>query len=140
MPRERDLKLDKYGIDKNRYLELKYFCRQYPKWKQQLADLHCGYKPIALTGLPGGSGTSDTVGKAATKAAELSKQCELIEQCCIEADDLNYQVLLKCVTGGVSWDRLNIKNQLHELSWIGNEKSFYLARRKFFYLLSERRK
>lgn len=139
MPRKWDLEMDKYEIDPTRRLELKYFCRQYPKWKQQLADLHCGYKPITLTGLPGGSGSSDTVGKAATKAAELSWKCEIVEQCCIEADSLNYQTLLKCVTLGMSWDKLCVKKQLHELSWIGNEKDFRLANKKFFYFLSERR-
>lgn len=129
MPRERDLKLSKYNITKNRYLELKYFCRQYPEWKRELTDLRCGYKPINLTGLPSGSGTSDAVSDAAIRAAELSKKCELIEQCCIEADSGIYQSLLKNVTEGIPYE--------HMPTYAGR-RQFYEVRRKFFWLLNKK--
>ena len=35
MPKERDLRMEKYSISGNRYRELKYFCRQYRE-KQEL--------------------------------------------------------------------------------------------------------
>ena len=130
MPTERNLKLDKYGIDKNRYLELKYFCRQYPKWKRRITDLRNGYTPINLTGMPSGSGTTDNVAKAAIEAAELSKQCELIEQCCIEADNEIYQELLRNITEGIPYEYMTV--------YIGR-RQFYEARRKFFWLLDKKK-
>lgn len=135
MPRQQQ-----YDIDSDRRLELKYFCRQYNKWRRRLNEIHSAYTPINLTGMPSGNGTSDPVARAALEAAEMSRKCELIEQCCREADSINYRVLLKCVTEGLSWEKLSMKCQLHELTWIGNEKDFFLSRKRFFFLLSNRKK
>ena len=38
MNKKIDIKLENYGITKNRALELQYFCRQYPEWKRFLRD------------------------------------------------------------------------------------------------------
>ena len=35
----RPINKDKYGIDTNRFLEIKYHCLQYPKWRRELAEL-----------------------------------------------------------------------------------------------------
>ena len=39
MPDERPISEKKYGINKHRFLELKYHCLQYPEWRRELAGI-----------------------------------------------------------------------------------------------------
>lgn len=90
-------KVQDFRIDKYKYLELRYFCLQYPVWRQ--------------------------------KGIEFGK-CRLIEQTAIEADPETYDLLLKNVTEGISYEYMAIPR---------GRRQFYMRRRKFFWLLSERR-
>lgn len=129
--RNRPLNLDKYGIDRDRYLELKYFCRQYGKWKRRINELHAAYSPINLTGMPSGSGTSDPVAKAALEAAELSHNCDMIETCAKQADNGLYEAIMKNVTMGIRYEDMPV---------CAGRRQFYERRRKFFWLLSQVKK
>lgn len=130
MPTERDLNLDTYNISGNRYRELKYFCRQYREKQSRLRSMTEIGSP-AFDGNGGGSGrTSDRTADTAIKRAELQKDLELIEQTAIEADAEIYQYIISNVVDGVPWEYMGVP--------MGRRK-FYETRKKFFYLLSEKR-
>lgn len=86
-----------FEINKFKYYELKYFCRQYPLWRQ--------------------------------KQVEFQKR-ELIEQTAIEADPETCDLLIKNVTEGISYEYMAVPR---------GRRQFYERRRKFFYLLSQKR-
>lgn len=130
MPTERDLNLDTYNISGNRYRELKYFCRQYREKQSRLRSMTEIGSP-AFDGNGGCSGrTSDRTADTAIKKAELQKDLDLIEQTAIEADAEIYQYIISNVVDGVPWEYLGVP--------MGRRK-FYETRKKFFYLLSEKR-
>ena len=125
--KDRDLKLDEYNISGNRYRELKYFCRQYRE-KQSLL------RSVTEIGSPslcsGGSGLADRTARTAIRRAELQRDLELIEQTAMEADAEIYTYILSNVADGVPWEYLGVPY---------SRRQFYRIRKRFFYLLSERK-
>lgn len=125
--KDRDLKLDEYNISGNRYRELKYFCRQYRE-KQSLL------RSITEIGSPslcsGGSGLADRTASTAIRRAELQRDLELIEQTAMEADAEIYTYIISNVADGVPWEYLGVPY---------SRRQFYRIRKRFFYLLSERK-
>ena len=133
MATEYDLHLDKFGIDANRYRELKYFCRQYPGKKARLRKLR---QMVDSIGKPGGNGmprggfVSDPTARRAEEIADLARDIDLIEQAAYEADPYDWQELLRHVSEGVPVQQLEITQ-----CW----RKFYEVRRRFYWLLSQRR-
>lgn len=126
--KDRDLKLDGYNISGNRYRELKYFCRQYREKQSLLRSItEVGSPPIC----GGGSGKlSDKTASTAIRRVELQRDLELIKQTAIEADAEIYTYILSNVADGVPWEYLGVPY---------SRRQFYRIRKKFFYLLSERK-
>lgn len=129
MKRQRDLSLDDYGISKNAYRELKYFCLQYGEKKQQLSALR-GLSAVTYSGMPHGTGTSNPTQLKAEKTDRLLKDINLIEQSAIEADDGIYQSLIANVTTGASY---------YDLIVPCDKNTFYSKRRKMFHILALKR-
>lgn len=148
MADKRDLKLDEYGISKHRYRELKSFCLQYNEWRDKLKYQTDALKSQQLTGMPFVGGISDSTQCLATLRAELSKNCELVEQSMIQAittlkkgntnqylyngdfQDI-YDHLMKAVTNeDVTYTYLD---QVMNIP-IGRD-AYYKFRRYFYYLL-----
>jgi hypothetical protein len=134
LPNKRDLKLDEYNISKYAYRELANFCLQYPEKKRKIADLHNPLKAQQYSDVPHGSGVGEPTAVAAERAATLSVDCELIEQTAIEADSGIYQWLLLAVTEDVPYRFLKSLKNIPCY-----EKGFNKSRRKFFYLLAEKK-
>lgn len=123
------LKLDKYGISKSEYEELKAFCRRYDEKRAEAADLL--YRTTGrLTGMPRGCNTSDPVCVSVARRERLLKECEMIEQAAIEADPAGYQAILRNVTRGMRFE---------ETGYYGARSTFYDARRRFFFFLRNRK-
>ena len=124
--KDRDLKLDGYNISGNRYRELKYFCRQYREKQSLLRSItEVGSPPLS------GSGKlSDKTASTAIRRMELQRDLEMIEQTAIEADAEIYTYILSNVADGVPWEYLGVPY---------SRRQFYRIRKKFFYLLSERK-
>ena len=116
----RDLSLE---ISKHRYRELFQFCQQYNEMKTELSEIEDALKSPDLSGMPRPPGISDTTGNLATRRAELSYRCDLIEQSAIQADPERYGEIIQNVTGETSY----------------NDKGFRLSRRRFFYILDRKR-
>ena len=130
MSNKRDLSLNEYNISKYRYRELKNFCLQYREKKMQLSS-------ITLLGSAGtesngkGSAISDRPANDAIRIAEIKSDIDLIESCAKEVSDLLYEYLIANVVDEIPYERMSIP--------VGRRK-FYETRRKFFYILSQRKK
>ena len=130
MSNKRDLSLNEYNISKYRYRELKNFCLQYREKKMQLSS-------ITLLGSAGtesngkGSAISDRTANDAIRIAEIKSDIDLIESCAKEVSDLLYEYLIANVVDEIPYERMSIP--------VGRRK-FYETRRKFFYILSQRKK
>lgn len=127
------LNLKKYQIDRERYGELRYFCLQYPKKKQQLSELLHASPDPCCTG--SSNSPSDPTTAIAIKRDQLLRECELIEQSVLEAvgggdEDALYQHLLHHVTNG----NKSIPGRVP-----CGRNQFYEYRRKFFFLLDQRK-
>lgn len=128
MPKERVLSLGKYDISANRYLELKYFCRQYREKQSQLRSL-TEISSYSSDGR-GGSGISDKTASLAIKRTQLKEELKLVEQSAYEADKGIYQYIISNVADGVPYEYLGVPT---------GRRQFYEARRRFFFLLSQKK-
>lgn len=123
-----------YQIKKHRFLEVYHYCMQYNDWKEELEGKIDTVKGICYTGMPGAAGSGDETEKLAMRRMELRKKIELIEQTAVEADLEIYRYIIKNVTEeGITY------NYMRDFMNIPCGKNrFYSARRRFYYLLSQK--
>ena len=135
MPDERPISEKKYGINKHRFLELKYHCLQYQDWRRELANMQDTVKAIQYG--KEGKG-SPSIGSAteslAIRRIELEEKCKTIEQTAIEADPELYQYILE----GVTTDYATYRYLKDAKKIPCGKDMYYDRRRKFFYLLSKK--
>ena len=82
----------------------------------------------------GSGGTGNATEDLAIRRAMLSKNCELVEQTCIEADEGIYQWILKAVTNeGIGYTYLKERMDIP-----CSRNTYYERRRKFYWLLSKK--
>lgn len=131
--REYRINLTHWGIDRNRYDELKARCRQYPDKKMELDSLLCVSSP-SMTGMPHGSGVSDPVVRAVSKRERLLRFCEPIEYAASRAAGGEYSkaLILNCCFGK-GYEFLP-----PAVLPTSNRNAFFCARREFFWLLDKR--
>lgn len=127
--RERPLNLDEYEISKERYLELKHFCKRYAEMQLEIASAR-GLDAVSNDGLPHGNGKADPTARKADRALKLSTDVRIIEDAAREADPLNWCALLKNVTEGTSYEYQPV---------CCGRRQFYESRRKFFWLLDKKK-
>lgn len=131
----RDTSLKKYGISPHRFKELYYYCLQYNEWKDELKYKSDVVKSIGITDMPTSHNNSDVVQDVAIQRVELSEKCELIEQTAIEADADLYPYILKAVTNeGISYNYLKMVCGIP-----CGKNTYYDKRRKFYWLLSQKK-
>ena len=135
MPNKRDLRLGRYGIDENAFRELKYYCLQYHKKKQDLTSLR-DLKIPKLSDMPRGTGISDTTGRSAILAAQKSSDCETIEQCALEVGGMFYPWLLDGVTIKNCDYRAMDRDEFYRGRIPIGKKKYYKMRRQFYWLLA----
>ena len=125
----------KYALDKNEYLNAKYYALRYNKWKDEyeaLSDTSRGlrYDQDRVQT----SGDFDPVEANGTRMAELSKKIEIIEKTATETDPDLWQWILQGVT-----DEFATYKYLKMIKGIPCGKDmFYDRRRRFYYLLSQK--
>lgn len=123
----------KYYIPKEKYLELKHFCLQYPDWKKACRNLlnipgntlHLGTKP---TDYP------DPTAATAIMLNEYSNKIEMIRSTAEEADSKLSNYILLSVTLGLSYPTLSTVYHIP-----CGKDMFYDRYRRFFWLLSNKR-
>ena len=121
-----------FGISRDRYRELLYFCRQYQQWKAEASSL-LGVGAQQYSTMPHGTDVSDPVGKAVQRRERLIGKCLIIERIADRID-------------GGKWRAALIQNicmgkALHFIDPVilptSNRNEFYKQRRQFFILLNE---
>ena len=131
---------NKYWIPKHRYLELKNFCLQYNEWVKDLENHSMDAIPsgISYDKMPGGSGTGDPTAQIAIARADYDSapsKIQLINRTAYEADPALAKYIIWNVTEGVPYWKLR---QAHQIPCSKN--TFSNRRRKFFWILSKKRK
>ncbi|MDR0918104.1 MAG: hypothetical protein LBM93_02480 [Oscillospiraceae bacterium] len=125
---------NQYYVQKHRYLELKYFCFQYPIWRKEYLQItalddYSGYHSVHKS-----PKISSPTEETATKKLILSEKIELIEKTAKEVDDIMSTYILKGVTEDVSYDFLKLR-----LNIPCCRDTYYNLYRKFFWVLSRKR-
>ena len=126
-----------YYIPKFRYLELSYFCRQYPTWKREYFELTAsgGLSAIDYTRPKADSrAVQDPTADAAMRMATLKTWIDMVETTAKETDPIISNYILKAVTENLSFTNLKT------VCDIPYERDAYYTRyRKFFWLLNTTR-
>ena len=124
----------RYWIPRHRYYELKHYCLQYPEWKRMYAGLGLETGASKLDAMRG-SNLSDPTARFGQMRADLRNAMELIAKTAAEASPELDAFLLKAVTEDISF------TQLQTMYGIPCGKDlYYEAYRKFFWLLSSKKK
>lgn len=131
----RPLNKSKYGISKYRFRELYYFCMQYQEWKDELKYLTDSLGTGSGDGQPRAKGKiSNPTATLGERRAILSQNCELIEETAKEASSYIAEYIIKAVTNeGITYTYLR-----NVMGIPCGKNQYYTARRKFYYLLSQK--
>ncbi len=124
---ERPLSLQRYGISRERYEELKWFCRQYPQKQQRLRQVTL-FLSSPVTGMPHSSHISKPVEAAVLKREQMDGDCALIENAAQQANATLAPFLIRCVCYGEGYVKLQPPCGINQFS---------RARSRFFCLLHE---
>lgn len=126
---------NRYWIDKHRHYELKHFCLQYPRWKQECSIYSSPSISSSMADrMPTSNIPGDPTAKWVMKKAYYQERIKLIEDIARETDRYLYEYILKAVTEELSYTYLKTK------MGIPCGKDMYYDRyRKFFWLLSAAR-
>lgn len=121
---------NKYYISKDRFLELKHFCLQYPEWKARYIECNSivQYSGIQIRC----SDIPDPVAYAAQVREHYLRLMEMVEQTAIAADSDIYQYIIRSVAFGISYTTLRTKYDMP-----CGKDMFYDRYRKFFWLLDK---
>ena len=143
MASTRPLNLDEYGIPKERYYELKWFCQQYERKKRDAAALlttristpapatyHKSGKEYGVFLPRGGGGDTDPTARIAEKRERLLNDVRAIERAArMAADDMSsYLLAVVTTSNGIERVKANTKAPI-------SYGQFRLMRRRFFYIL-----
>ena len=133
MPREYSQALADYAISRERYLELKHKCYQYPEW---IRDRNDSYELSggSFDGMPKGSSSDVTsiVERKADKAMKSAELVDVVERCLHDAVDGDI--------GVISSLRKNVCYQIPyiALDALCGKNQFTKYRHKFYYLLDKK--
>lgn len=132
--REYALKLDSYGISRDAYMELKYFCRQYDQKRREAASL-LGVGSPAFDATPKGNTVGRPTESAAIKRESLLADVDLIDRCAKDVDNgAWYHALIDNCCRRVPWECLKPEDM-----GSSQKQAYFTARRQFFFLLHQRR-
>lgn len=124
---------NKYWISKYKYYEMRYFCLQYPEWKNIYDCLDDTRLPSINNTIHNGDISNPTEELAITKTLYLDK-IKMIEETVKETDEDLSEYLLKAVTQDLSYTYLS-----GVLNIPCSRGTYYDRYRKFFWLLSKKR-
>ena len=115
--------IDNNYISKNRYYELRYFCRQYREWEKEKNEMKI---------FPDGNfceNFSDPTGETATKLATLNTKIETVDRCIEEVAPEIKEWLKESVTEGKGY------NNLIDVPF--SKEYFYIRYKAFFSRLNQ---
>ena len=125
-------KKNPYYIERERYYELKHFCRQYPIWKKAYNALDGLSKRPSDLEVWKSNGRGDPTVRCAEARDTYDKKIKMVEKCAQEASPDLYGYLINYVTKGDSYNTLKTRDNIPCC-----KDAFYDIVRKFFWLLSK---
>ena len=125
-------KKNEFYIPRERFLELKHFCRQYDLWQKMLTSWTNLYTKSIVNAEKLGHDVLDVTGKTAEYREKYLNKINMIQQAARLADDEIYDILLDGVTKGLSYNTMNIRRGGLPFS----SEYYYSRYRKFFYILN----
>ena len=126
-------KKNPYYIERERYYELRHFCRQYPIWKKAYNALDgLSRRPADLELFNHPGQTSDPTFRCVEARERYSRWMLMVEKCAQEADPELYKYIMSYVTKGDAYSVLKMRDQIPSCKDV-----FYETARKFFWLLNK---
>lgn len=124
-------KRNKYWIPKYRFLELKYFCLQYPEWKREYKILQTSIATSSTNSeIKTQQEFQDPTGNLAVRLEKLNSKISLVGKIAKMSDPEIGDYVLLAVTEGISF--VNLK-MMYEIPC---ERDMYYDRyRRFFWLM-----
>lgn len=127
-------KTNEFWISKHAFYTAYHYALQYNEWHDEYEQISSGLQGVAYDGISHGSGIAKPTEAAGIRGAELSAKMELIQETARQADPVIAKYILKAVTNeGITYDYLR-----GIMGIPCGHNQYYRARRKFYYLLSER--
>lgn len=124
-----------WEISKERYLELRAFCLQYPQWQTEAASM-LGVSGAGVDDMPHGTDPGDPTGRAVERREMLITKISLVERCAAAVEGgVWYQALILNVCRPMSWEV--IRDLYPEALKSSDRTRFFRARRAFFNLLDK---
>lgn len=100
-------------IPKHRYYELKHFCLQYPDWKKALVLLDgWNTEPRGIPGIIKGRPPESPTERQAIARLYYSGQIAIVDRCIEKLDPTLAPFILKGVTEGIGFEKLQRKGAL----------------------------
>lgn len=122
-----------YRIERERYYELKHFCRQYPIWKKAYNALDgLSRRPADLELFRRPGQASDPTFRCVETRERYLKWMSMIENCAREAAPELYEYIMSYVTKGDSYGVLKMRDHIPCCKDV-----FYETARKFYWLLNK---
>ena len=122
-----------YYINRERYYELKHFCRQYPIWKKAYNALDgLSKRPADLELFTKPNQTSDPTTRCAEAREAYGKKIEMVEKCARDASPELAQYIMSYATKGDAYSVLRVRDHIP-----CGKDMFYDVVRKFFWLLNK---
>ena len=127
-------KMNPYHIPRQRYYELKHFCRQYNDWKKALTLID-GWQttPNDASGIIKGTPPESPTERQALARVYYSGHIDIVDRCIADLDTVLAPYILEGVTQGIGYDILRNKG------CPCCRETYYIHYRYFFWLLSKER-
>ena len=123
-----------WGIDRDRYRELQWFCRQYPRKKAEAASL-LTVGGAGFDDMPHGTDPGDPTLRAVMRREQLLRDIDMIESCARQVDGGRwFSALIQNICMGRAYAYIDTA-----ILPTSKRPTFYKQRREFFLLLDKAR-
>lgn len=120
-------------LSKDRYLQLKYFCLQYPEWKQNLKNECSTLRGSKFNDGVHNKQNVDVVFDLAIRRNSWSQKCKVVESAAKDTDEVLGEYILKAVTENLSY------TYLQTVLNIPCGKDLYYDKKKMFFEILDTR-
>ena len=125
---------NEFWISKHAFYTAYHYALQYGEWRDEYERISGGVRAVNYDGMPHGNNVGNPTESAAIRAAELSAKMQTVQETARLADPEIVKYLLKAVTNeGITYEYLR-----GIMGIPCGHNRYYKARRKFYYLLSQK--
>lgn len=132
------VKSETMRLEKHRYLELKRFCLQYPRWLVEARDA-LELSAVKMDGMPHGTDVGDPTERAVEKREVAMSHIDMVDRCAKSVGDgVWFNALIHNVCLDETYEEIKLKHP--EFLPTSKRVAFTIAKARFFTLLDEARK